>query len=521
MNALRDYHVHTTFSDGTNTPEEVVLEAVSRGLEEIGFSDHSYTPFDGSYCIQKGDVPKYTAEIRRLQEKYRGQITVRLGVEQDLYAGAPAAGYDYVIGSCHYFCLEEKDLGYAEKDLAAVLKAAPEGACIRDGGRLFIPVDYRKDILVWAADTFFQGDVYPLIENYYEALKTLVLKTDCDLIGHFDLVTKFNEDHALFDPSDSLYRKSWQGAAVALLAAGKPFEINTGGVARGYRTEPYPAKEIRAYLKERGASFVLSSDSHARGSLCYGFTEALEAECSPFSPAGKPVNAVLSGNLYPGRGILIGETEDGQSAVLAYFLMGRSAHSKNRVLVEQSGSVFTEAVDLQKVVDPSLILYAAVRPFGQEIIVTNGDQTDTVFQGLSEGKTLEEALESRTFEPDAPHYTPRISGLLSRRDGGLQYRLSVLKRDEAGDTARHFYEYTGKPGLGHLIHTYLGDGNPLPSFTGSPRRVRIEGDLDAFSEALWNALNKNNRIALYVRFTDLKTGAAKARVFNTSAPEER
>ena len=228
------------------------------------------------------------------------------------------------------------------------------------------------------------------------------------------------------------------------------------------------------------------------------------------------VAALIKDNPYVGRGIIAGLSADGRKAVSAYFIMGRSANSRNRVFAEHDGALYTEPFDASKVQDPSLIIYAAVRKYENNLIVTNGDQTDTIRDGLASGKTFSEALESRCFEPDAPNFTPRISALLTTKDGKLTYQMSILKSiDEDGsDCARYTFAYPAKAGLGHFIHTYVTDGNPIPTFEGEPERVAVPDDVDAFTESLWNALNADNKISLYVIYTDLATGKETTRLIN-------
>ena len=228
------------------------------------------------------------------------------------------------------------------------------------------------------------------------------------------------------------------------------------------------------------------------------------------------VPTLIAGNPYVGRGILIGKTPDGTQAVTAYFIMGRSANSRNRVFAERDGALFTEPFDPSQVKDPSLIIYAALRTFENKLIVTNGDQTDTVYEGLRAGKSFAEALTSRTFEPDGPNFTPRISGMITFKNGDFSYEMSILKSIDAegSDCARFTFSYPGKAGLGHFLHTYVTDGDPLPTFQGEPERVKMLDDIDEFSETIWNALDENNRISLYVRYTDLKTGAVSETVIN-------
>ena len=228
------------------------------------------------------------------------------------------------------------------------------------------------------------------------------------------------------------------------------------------------------------------------------------------------IEALIAGNPYVGRGILVGKTPDGRQAVTAYFIMGRSDNSRNRVFVKRDGALYTEPFDPSRVKDPSLIIYAALRQYENKLIVTNGDQTDTVYEGLQAGKSFSEALISRCFEPDGPNFTPRISGMLTFGDGDFTYELSILKSVDAegSDCARYTFSYPAKAGLGHFIHTYVTDGNPLPTFQGEPERVQMLDDIDEFSETLWNALDENNRISLYVRYTDLATGAVRDTILN-------
>ena len=228
------------------------------------------------------------------------------------------------------------------------------------------------------------------------------------------------------------------------------------------------------------------------------------------------ISALIAGNPYVGRGIFVGKTPDGAQAITAYFIMGRSDNSRNRVFVERDGALYTEPFDPSRVKDPSLIIYAALRQFENKLIVTHGDQTDTVYEGLQAGKSFSEALSSRCFEPDGPNFTPRISGMLTFGAGDFTYELSILKSVDAegSDCARYTFSYPAKAGLGHFIHTYVTDGNPLPTFQGEPERVQMLDDMDEFSEALWDALDENNRISLYVRYTDLATGAVSETILN-------
>lgn len=227
--------------------------------------------------------------------------------------------------------------------------------------------------------------------------------------------------------------------------------------------------------------------------------------------------ALLNDNTYPGRGIVIGKSEDGVHAVVAYFIMGRSANSRNRVFIEQEdGSLLTAPYDVSKLEDPSLIIYAPVRAYENHLIVTNGDQTDTVYDHLVQGKSFTDALLTREFEPDGPNFTPRISGILHFANGDFTYDMSILKSaDEKGSACNRFtYSYAPINGVGHFLHTYEKDGNPLPTFAGEPERVALENDIDLFTREVWNHLNPDNRISLYVRYTRLDNGAVETRVIN-------
>jgi len=223
------------------------------------------------------------------------------------------------------------------------------------------------------------------------------------------------------------------------------------------------------------------------------------------------ITQALAGNTYPGRGIVVGMTPDGTSLALAYFIMGRSANSRNRVLVEQDGAVFTRPVDASKVTDPSLIIYPALRVAGDVTVLTNGDQTDTIAAALAAGGTFEDALRTRDFEPDAPNFTSRISALAE--PGLRRYRLSQL-REWRGTTLRAFWEYAAVPGAGHLIHTYAGDGDPLPAFAGEPVAVAVGDDQAEWERDIWEALDEANRISLMTRFVPLDAGKPTTRIVN-------
>ena len=226
------------------------------------------------------------------------------------------------------------------------------------------------------------------------------------------------------------------------------------------------------------------------------------------------LTTLLRSNPYPGRGIVLGSSPDGEKSVIAYFIMGRSENSRNRVFVETPDGIRTQAFAPSKMTDPSLIIYAPVRVFGTSTIVTNGDQTDTIREGLAAGKTFAQALHTRTFEPDAPNYTPRISGLVKKNG---DYTLSILKSAD-GDPAscrRYFFAYEApRAGQGHFIHTYMHDGNPLPSFEGEPKLVEIPDDIDAFTELLWSSLNEDNKVSLFTRYIDIATGKYETRIVN-------
>ena len=225
----------------------------------------------------------------------------------------------------------------------------------------------------------------------------------------------------------------------------------------------------------------------------------------------------LKNNAYPGRGIVIGRSADGKHAVTAYFIMGRSSNSRNRVFVTEGEGIRTEAFDPSLLEDPSLIIYAPVRVLGNETIVTNGDQTDTVFDGRKEGLTFEQSLRSREFEPDGPNFTPRISGLLHVEDGAFDYSMSILKSNDGDPSCCNRYTFTyDKPiaGQGHFIHTYMHDGNPLPSFCGEPKKVEIPDDMESFASMLWDSLNEENKVSLFVRYIDIATGAYETKIIN-------
>ena len=225
----------------------------------------------------------------------------------------------------------------------------------------------------------------------------------------------------------------------------------------------------------------------------------------------------LQNNAYPGRGIIIGKTPDGSKAVTAYFIMGRSENSRNRVFVTEGEGIRTQAYDPSKLTDPSLIIYAPVRVLGNRTIVTNGDQTDTIYDGLAEGLTFEQSLRTREFEPDGPNYTPRISGVMQIENGEYHYAMSILKSNNGNPDACNRYTFTYEnpvAGEGHFIHTYKCDGNPLPSFEGEPKLINILDDMDAYTELLWNSLNVENKVSLFVRYIDIATGTYETKIVN-------
>ncbi len=225
----------------------------------------------------------------------------------------------------------------------------------------------------------------------------------------------------------------------------------------------------------------------------------------------------LQENSYPGRGIIIGRTADGTKAVTAYFIMGRSENSRNRIFVEDGEGIRTQAFDPSKLTDPSLIIYAPVRVLGNKTIVTNGDQTDTIYEGMDRQLTFEQSLRTREFEPDGPNYTPRISGVMHVENGKYSYAMSILKSNNGDPSSCNRYTFAyenAKAGEGRFIHTYMHDGNPLPSFEGEPKLIAIPDDMDAFTDCLWNSLNEENKVSLFVRYIDIETGNYETKIVN-------
>ena len=256
---LSDLHTHTTFCDGKNTPAEMAEEAAARGMELLGFSGHGYTAFDESYCMSREGQEAYRKEIARLKEAYRGRLRILCGVEKDLFSEEDVSGFDYCIGSAHYLRI----------------------------GDVYRPVDESPEITEETVREYFGGDPYAYCEAYYEAEGSIGELLRPDIAGHFDLVSKFNEKHPLFDEEDARYVRAWQKAADRLLASGcRLFEINTGAMSRGWKSVPYPREEMRAYIRARGGKFLLSSDSHSKETLLYGF-DRLSAEADT-DPAGLP-----------------------------------------------------------------------------------------------------------------------------------------------------------------------------------------------------------------------------------------
>ncbi|MCM1251213.1 MAG: IMP cyclohydrolase [Clostridium sp.] len=225
----------------------------------------------------------------------------------------------------------------------------------------------------------------------------------------------------------------------------------------------------------------------------------------------------LASNVYPGRGIVLGKSADSKYAVAAYFIMGRSENSRNRIFVADGEGIRTQAYDPAKLEDPSLVIYAPVRVLGNKTIVTNGDQTDTIYELMDKQQTFEQSLRTRTYEPDAPNYTPRISGIMHIENGGYNYAMSILKSNNGNPDAANRYTFAYEnpvAGEGHFIHTYMGDGNPLPSFEGEPTWIGIEGDIDSFTQTIWDNLNEENKVSLFVRYIEIATGKYETRIVN-------
>lgn len=248
MICTRDFHVHSVYSDGSDKIEDIILKAIDKGMTEIGISDHSFTSFDQSYCIKKEDINRYIDEINSLKEKYRDKISIYCGIEQDYYSDLSADIFDYSIGSVHYVKTDN----------------------------VYIPVDENIEIINDAVKKYFNNDIYSFIELYYDTVSKVAEKTGCSIIGHFDLVSKFNRDNSLFDESSERYTSAWKKAAERLIPFNLPFEINTAPLYRKLKNDAYPNDVIRRYIKDRGGSFILSSDSHSMSCLCMCFDEFKE-----------------------------------------------------------------------------------------------------------------------------------------------------------------------------------------------------------------------------------------------------
>lgn len=242
---FKDFHIHTSFCDGKDAPEEIIRHAIDKGFKALGLCTHSYTDFDESYCIKKAQISDFKKEIASLKAKYKNEIEIFCGVEQDFYSSESTAGFDYVIGSVHYV------------------------KC----GENYISVDESKNAFSLAVSSYFGGDVYAFCEEYYKTVSSVISKTNGDIIGHFDLISKFNESNRFFNESNLRYKKAYRAALDALIPFKKPFEINTGAISRGYRTSPYPAFKAIEYIKDKGGKFILSSDSHQKETIGFGFKE--------------------------------------------------------------------------------------------------------------------------------------------------------------------------------------------------------------------------------------------------------
>lgn len=260
-----DLHMHSKLSDGHNTLEEMVQSAIDKGFTTIGLSDHATTSFDMSYCIRLEDYAPYREEVLRLREKYADRARILLGFEQDLFADIPAEGFDYIIGSVHFIKVPRTVCSPLEEDMAKNI-----GVLI-DGDYAYIPIDNTPEIQFCGAMYYFHGDYYAFAEEYYRLVSEVPEKTNANIIGHFDLISKFVEIDSHLDPQNPRYIAAWQKAADKLLESGLPFEVNFGAISRKRRTTPYPAMDIFNYLKERGAKFVLSSDSHQVDTIGFMF----------------------------------------------------------------------------------------------------------------------------------------------------------------------------------------------------------------------------------------------------------
>lgn len=266
---LKDYHMHTCYCDGKNTAEEMVQAAIAAGLTEMGISEHSHTAFDDTYCLSEEATHKFRQEMQNLREKYKDQIPIRIGLEMDRWSDADLSGFDYAIGSMHYIRVPDRP------------GITPPKSCFpweENGQRyVYISVDETPQILRAAADAYFAGDAVSMAEMYFEEVADVAHATGCAIIGHFDLITKFNEQDPFFDTGDPRYIAAWKKVVDKLLPYDIPFEINTGAMSKGYRSSPYPARDIREYIRAHGGRFILSSDSHRTDTLCFAF-DRYEAE---------------------------------------------------------------------------------------------------------------------------------------------------------------------------------------------------------------------------------------------------
>lgn len=278
------------------------------------------------------------------------------------------------------------------------------------------------------------------------------------------------------------------------------------------KKNPLRETEFQDFSRREGKSFTPADSATAFRHIIHLVPDRKEKNMQKRNLAEE-----LKNNAYPGRGIVIGRSADGTKAVTGYFIMGRSSNSRNRVFVEDGEGIRTQAFDPSKLEDPSLIIYAPVRVLGNRTIVTNGDQTDTIYEGMDNELTFEQSLRCREFEPDGPNYTPRISGVMHIENGKYDYAMSILKSNNGDPSScnRFTYAYENpKAGEGRFIHTYMHDGNPLPSFEGEPKVVEIEGDIDSFTAMLWENLNEDNKVSLFVRYIDIATGEYETRIVN-------
>lgn len=305
MSITTNFHTHTKYCDGKNSPREIVLQALDLGMTRLGFSGHAYTPHDPSYAMSPETAAAYAGEIRGLQEKYGNRLEILCGLELDYFSEQDVAGFDYSIGSVHYVfrraaasavagapASNASDASAADT-AASAAAGAPESVIFADGG-WYVPVDESPEVLSWAIENLYSGDPYGLVEDFFRQEADVVRKTRCQIIGHFDIITKFQEKAPLFDEANPRYVAAWQKALAALLPAGVPFEINTGAISRGYRTCPYPSLEILKAIHDGGGSIAFSSDSHEKSTLQFWFPEAADLA----RRAGFTTHVVLGKNGY-------------------------------------------------------------------------------------------------------------------------------------------------------------------------------------------------------------------------------